>query len=442
MGLWRAVILQARADAPVVAAAWVLLVCAITLVAAGSHYGDAIGRGGLRQTLLEIQPGDRAVVARTRAPLVDVPGLDSIVRPELERAIRMPGGTVGRITNSGAFLPGEASGATTGGCRVPEGGIVRLAAFQGIDEHGELVDGRWAESGAQPVEATVSEGAAGAFGVTVGDVIPLRAERGGEEIDLLVVGIWQQGVADAYWLGSALEIEGVAVGSRVTEFGPLVVTEEDLVAHAPPGSAAVEWRALPDPEGFRADDLDATIADIAALSGRLRAQLSRDRQAQVATVLPDVLGATSRSIVVSRSGVLLLSLQFAVLAAYAVVLVAGVIVERRRAQVALLRSRRRSGCSRSCRRRRTSRSRSGSSMPTRSSAIGASPSCSTSWGSASAPGTGRTSCPAGNSSVSRWPGRSPIARPCCSPTSRPASSTPRPGTGSCSCSGTSSEPRG
>ena len=46
-------------------------------------------------------------------------------------------------------------------------------------------------------------------------------------------------------------------------------------------------------------------------------------------------------------------------------------------------------------------------------------------------GTGRTSCRAGSSSASRSPGRSPIGRGCCSPTSRPASSTPRPVTGSC-----------
>jgi len=42
--LWRAVLQQARADAPVVAAAWLLLVCAITLLAAAAHYGDAIAR--------------------------------------------------------------------------------------------------------------------------------------------------------------------------------------------------------------------------------------------------------------------------------------------------------------------------------------------------------------------------------------------------------------
>ena len=46
---------------------------------------------------------------------------------------------------------------------------------------------------------------------------------------------------------------------------------------------------------------------------------------------------------VSRSGVILLTIQFAVLAGYAVVLVAGMLVERRRSEIALMRSRGASG---------------------------------------------------------------------------------------------------
>ena len=41
--------------------------------------------------------------------------------------------------------------------------------------------------------------------------------------------------------------------------------------------------------------------------------------------------------------------------------------------------------------------------------------------------TSSTSCPAASSSGWRWPGRSPFARRCCSPTSRPATWTPATG---------------
>jgi hypothetical protein len=50
--------------------------------------------------------------------------------------------------------------------------------------------------------------------------------------------------------------------------------------------------------------------------------------------------------------------------------------------------------------------------------------------------TGLSSCPPASSSASRSPARSSPARPCCSPTSRPATSTSRPAsTSSMRCGG-------
>jgi hypothetical protein len=341
--LWRAVLQQARADAPVIAAVWILLVCAIALLAAAAHYGDAIARGGLRQAVLEAPPADRATTVRTRAPLSAADSLDGTIRPELELALRYPGGDVARVLRSGVFLGADGTGDTgetePGRAGIPEGGITRLAAFEGLERHATLTAGRWPEAGHDPVEVAMSTGAVAALGAEVGATLALQAERGSTALTVVVAGTWTPASDDAYWLGAPLDLDGVAAGSRVTEYGPLVVAFDDLMSHGPPGTATLEWRALPDLDGLRADDLDATIADLRAFPARLRAALPRDQQAEATTELPEVLTAMSRSIVVSRSGVLLLSLQFAVLAAYAVILVAGVIVERRRAQVALLRSR-------------------------------------------------------------------------------------------------------
>ncbi len=52
----------------------------------------------------------------------------------------------------------------------------------------------------------------------------------------------------------------------------------------------------------------------------------------------------------------------------------------------------------------------------------------------------RTSCPAASSSASPWRARSQAILRCCWPTSRPATSTPRPRSGSCSCCTASTAP--
>ena len=68
------------------------------------------------------------------------------------------------------------------------------------------------------------------------------------------------------------------------------------------------------------------------------------------------------------------------------------------------------------------------SRRSRATATSGSASCSSWSASASGRGIGRTSCRAASSSGSPSPGRSPTGRSSSSPTSRPASSTPRPAT--------------
>ena len=59
----------------------------------------------------------------------------------------------------------------------------------------------------------------------------------------------------------------------------------------------------------------------------------------VTTSLPDIIATAERSLLASRTGVLLLTVQFVVLAAYAVLLSAALLVEHRRIDTAMLRSR-------------------------------------------------------------------------------------------------------
>ena len=154
-----------------------------------------------------------------------------------------------------------------------------------------------------------------------------------------MTGIWRPVADDPYWLGDPLELGGSRSSAEVTTHGPLATTLDDLVSRVASRTVDLEWRTLPSIDGLRVETTDALAADIGSLRARLRAALPVDRVTTVTTDLPDILAGVSRAALVSRSGVLLLTAQFAVLAGYAVFLVAGLLVERRRAEVALLRSR-------------------------------------------------------------------------------------------------------
>ncbi len=153
-----------------------------------------------------------------------------------------------------------------------------------------------------------------------------------------VVGIWRPHRDDVYWLGDPLDLDGIATAGDRTTRGPYVVARDDLAGGAVPGSLELQWRGLPDPDGLRVEAIDALGQDVAGLADRIHA-LPGLRDAAVSSGLPEILATVERAILVSRSTVTLLTIQFAVLAGYAVLLVGGMMVDRRRAEAALYRSR-------------------------------------------------------------------------------------------------------
>ena len=101
----------------------------------------------------------------------------------------------------------------------------------------------------------------------------------------------------------------------------------------------MSWRTLPDFDNLALENVRWLRSDTAALERRIRSDLGDSAFFSVSTGLPQVLEDADRSLLVSRSGVLLLTIQFVVLAAYALVLVAGLLVDQRRIETAMLRSR-------------------------------------------------------------------------------------------------------
>ena len=136
-----------------------------------------------------------------------------------------------------------------------------------------------------------------------------------------------------------LALTGTQSSGSFTTRGPFVVAHEDLVSGPLAEPLNAEWRAIPRVEGFTPESLAAVEALATGIDGRVNAALPVSNQAQVLSKLPAILASVDRSVLVTQAGILLLLVQFGVLAGYAVILVAALLLERRRTETALLRAR-------------------------------------------------------------------------------------------------------
>ena len=332
-GLLRAVLHRTRADWPVVLASWVLLASALALLAAGTLYSDAVTLAGLHRELRAAPAADRAIVVRTKITPDRLQVADDAITPELQRVLAPVGGEIARVLRSSPYADAAADPETVTDLEL-------FASYEGIERHATLADGAWATAGAAPVRATLSVAAAAVLGVRTGDhlalVDRLDASR---RVDVVITGTWRPTPGDPYWLDEPLVLAGTESGGRYTTRGPLVVAPDDLTTGVLAEALDAQWRAIPDIGGFRPDTISTVTAELTDLLGRVNAALPGSNQATVATKLPAILDAVDRSVLVTQAGILLLLVQFGVLAGYAVVLVAALLLERRRTETALLRAR-------------------------------------------------------------------------------------------------------
>ncbi|HEU4672941.1 MAG TPA: ABC transporter permease [Candidatus Limnocylindrales bacterium] len=332
--LSRVVVTRARSDLAVVGAAWLLLLCATSVLAATVLYADTVATGGLREAVAAEDVTTRNVDVRIAIDPDRLAAVDAIVRPTLGAALGSVGGAVVRIVRSDPLVPaGSGEGSATD--------LAVAASLEGLPEHARLTAGRWATAGADPIEATLSEPAARALGIGLGDrssFTDIRAPSVGASF--VVVGLWTPvDPNDPYWLGDPLERAGSQAGATgTTTRGPFVVADADLGAGISRGLSA-EWRGLVPVAALSPGNARQLSSDVAGLRTRLGAQLPATAQPTVTTGLPRLLDSLTAAISASRSSILLLALQFGALAVYAVVLVSGLLLERRRAETALLRSR-------------------------------------------------------------------------------------------------------
>jgi hypothetical protein len=334
---WRVSLHRTRADWPIVAAAWLITFLAAVLLAAGPVYSSAASVAGLRRTLADAPGTDTSIQVSVYGAPADVAAMDSRVRSELQRAIAPVGGSIARYGRSSETL-------ALRGLQVREAGDRATLGFvDGLSGHATLVDGGWpVESSrpSEPIQVVVLDAAAKELRLGVGDELSLIARDFDERLVVRarVVGTFAvDAVADPYWHGDQQLIAGIESKAGSRTFGPFLTTPDEFLQRGGVISVHMQWRAFPDLQRLTLDDSTRLRNALESLPERLRVAIGGD--VNVTTALPAIVSDAERSLLVSRTGVLLLLAQLAILAVYAIILTASLLVDRRRIDTALLRSR-------------------------------------------------------------------------------------------------------
>lgn len=317
---------RAAASWPLLSGAFVTVLVAAALIAAIPIYSDAVAGAGLERSLASAPVEETSVEVSARVEQEAYAAADARVGKALEGAF---GSTTADVYRSGRSASFSLLGR-------PEDTLTVFSFLEGVERHTELVSGAWPGRGVT-VEAALSEHAAELLDLAPGDTLPVAARTGeARRYDVRVSGVYR--VTDpesAFWRASPLELEGVERGDFTT-FGPLVVPRQTFF-EVGAGRGDVRWRVAPRFGELQVDEVVPLRRSLEGLDARLAA--GGETAFQVVTDLPGILVEVERSLLVARSGVLVPSLQLAILAAYALLFTAFLISEERRVETALLAAR-------------------------------------------------------------------------------------------------------
>ena len=334
-GAWLVSLRRTRADWPIVATASLIALLAATLLAAGPIYSAAVSEAGLHRLVASAPTTDANIEVAVRTSSDGAPSAIDAIDGLLRQTVDQADLEIVTAVESDTFaLPGQDPGAVRD--------LVVLGSLDGIRDHATLVDGAWPETGAAgaPVQLALLEPIATTLGLHVGDRLSLTSRLAADVVlDVVVAAIYNPiDPQAAFWWDDPNLIEGVTESTNYRTFGPVLTTREELLGRVGGSSVHISWHAFPAPDRLR-------IADIAGLRSRTGLLQVRVEDAlpgtypTVRTGLPALLAASEQSLLVSRTGVLLLLVQLGVLAGYAIALTADLIVDHRRLDTAQLRLR-------------------------------------------------------------------------------------------------------
>ncbi|MFD3310120.1 FtsX-like permease family protein [Streptomyces sp. NPDC058694] len=357
-----------RAHRLLLAAALLTVVLTTAVLATLTAYSGAIGDAALRHSLLDTSRGagrEESAAATTLIVKADVPpreraAADKAVREGARRTFDGLPVTLRTLTRSGPYaLPRSLQPAAD------RSGDPDLTHFAALDRTQiRMVSGRLpgAPGDSREIEVALPEAATRELALKAGARLTLVDRFGGPKVRIQVTGVYRPArVTSPYWQLEDLRGRGV---SRLdfTTYGPLLADPTVLAATATTATDSGQtggtgrtdqtdragvtvsagqtgWLASADFSTVTTGRIDA-LRDAARSGPRsLLKSPSLHGTTAVTTSLPEELDRVERSLLVSRSTLLIVALQLSLLAGYALLLVARLLSVERAGETRLLRAR-------------------------------------------------------------------------------------------------------
>ncbi|MFC0003998.1 FtsX-like permease family protein [Micromonospora siamensis] len=331
--VWR----RARAARGLLIAAIVAALVSIGLVTGLSDFNRRATDAGQRSVLAASPPEERSLL------LSGAGGRDAAAFADRDRAVRgwladgfggAPVTVVAARSGTGRELTGDLGTVTRQG---DDPVFASLALLDDLAGHADLTAGAWPVDGATPMQVTVPERVAATLGLTVGERVPLRDRSTEKTGEVVVAGTWRaRDPGSPYWR-LAPGANAARSGSD-TSYGPFALSAADF-ARTFPGPTSASWLIAPDLGRVEPARLDAVRRAVAAAGTELPTAAGLGSSAQTVTAMDQLVDRLGRADLVGRSALLTPLLLIVVLGGYALLLVAALLHEDRRAQTALLRAR-------------------------------------------------------------------------------------------------------
>ncbi|QCD55332.1 FtsX-like permease family protein [Streptomyces hawaiiensis] len=331
-------LLRLRAHRLLLTAALLAVLLTTSVLATLAAFSGSVGNAALRGTL-----SGRAAVPASLVVEADVPRerRDAAHRTVVRGAREAFGGlpvTVRRLERSGPYaLPRSLRDADA---RAGQPDLTYLAALDRsrIRLVSGALPGPARAGGETAVPVALPEAAADRLKLRSGAHLALTDRLGGAPIRVRVTGVYRAADgSDPYWQADTVGGQGVRT-LAFTTYGPLLADASVLAS----GRASVDntgWVATADYRTVTTDGIGALRADAVRAAGALRKDPVLGGDATVRTGLPELLDRTGRALLVSRSTLMIVSVQLVLLAGYALLLVARLLDSERAGETELLRAR-------------------------------------------------------------------------------------------------------